>query len=284
MAQETKFNYRDFVSPNDFVSAFWIAANYILIAGTAFACIYFDHLFWYLYFPAVFFIATRQNALQDALGHDSTHYNLFKRKRWNVYGEFFYFVPMFDEFHRYRKDHAIHHKEVWAEEDPARLAFERWGLLKPNVNWFYAWFIKPFLLLDFVYFWRETFTDLLEDPRYRIRILGFWLPIIAASIVFGFWDWLLLYWFVPMLWLKPAVEFWTEVNDHFNVQVGDTRDSRGLFYSLILRSHNDGYHALHHRYPKIPWYNLKKAHKVWSKDRDIEKSHGFFETYRAVKP
>lgn len=283
MSKTGTFNYRDYVGPNDFISAFWIAANYILIAGSAFLCIYFDQLFWFIYWPVVFFIGTRQNALIDALGHDASHYNLFQRKSWNRFGEFFYFVPFFDAFDRYRTDHAIHHIKVGAENDPARQAYERWGLLKPNVNWFYAWFIKPFLLLDFFYFWGEVFRDLVDDPVFRWRIFGFWIPLIAASIVFGFWDWLLLYWFVPMVWIKPAVEYWTEVIDHFNVRVGDTRDTRGIFYSLILRSHNDGYHALHHSYPKIPWYNLKKAQKAFEEVREVEKTHGFVDTYRKVK-
>lgn len=283
MAEQKNFNYRDFVGSNDLLSLFWIVANYVLILGAAAACILLPDYFWWLYFPAIFLIATRQNALQDALGHDASHHNLFSRKAWNVAGEWLYFIPFFDTFQGYRQSHALHHKEVWGENDPARLAYERWGLLLPNINWFYAWFIKPFLLLDFFYFWRETFTSLREDPAYRWRILLFYVPLLGLSLVFGFWDWLILYWFAPMLWLKPAVEYWTEVIDHLNVQVGETRDSRGWFYSILLRSHNDGYHILHHHYPKIPWHRLKAAQKAFEKDRDLEKTYGMLDTYRALK-
>ena len=167
------------------------------------------------------------------------------------------------------------------KEDPAYQNYQHWGVLKENVNWTWIWWIRPFLFYDLPSILVDLWEGLREDADFRWKTIGFWVPLIGLSIWLGFWPLILLYWIVPMLWLVPVIEYWTEVADHYELQTdGDTRDSRGLFLGRFLRGHYDGYHSMHHRYPRIPWYNLKKATRDWEDQKEVEKVYGLAELFR----
>lgn len=273
-----EFNYRDYTTPKDWLSFAAIALNFMMIAGLAYVS-YF-HLHWAFYLPLVFIIATRMNALIDSLGHDATHYNLFSKKSWNKNMEFFAFIPFFYSFEMYRKEHSRHHGFLMTEEDPAYQNYQHWGVLKDNPNWLWIWWIRPFLLYDLPSFVTDTWEGLRDDADFRWKVIAFWVPLIGLSIGFGFWPLILLYWVVPLLWLVPVIEYWTEVADHYAIPENeDTRDSRGLFLGRFLRGHFDGYHTLHHRYPKIPWYHLRRATRDFERHQAVEKIKGLGEMY-----
>lgn len=275
-SKRREFNYRDYTSPKDWLSALAILFNYVLIAGCAYLS-YF-HLHWAFYFPLIFIIATRQNALVDALGHDATHFNLFSSKKVNRSLDFLLFIPFLYSFEMYRKEHSIHHARLMQEDDPAFQNYQHWGVLDEKPNWLWIWWIRPFLLYDLPSILSDTWKGMRDDGEFRWKMLAFWGPLIGLSVWLGFWDIFLLYWVVPLLWLVPVIEFWTEVADHIALKgSGDTRDSRGLFLGRFLRGHNDGYHTLHHLYPRIPWFHTKRATRDWEKLQEVEKIHSLNE-------
>lgn len=278
-AEARKFNYLDYTSPRDGYSVLSILFNYLLIGGLVYLSYW--HLHWAFYFPIAFVIATRQNALIDSLGHDATHYNLFSTRKMNQRTEFFLFIPFWYSFHMYRKEHARHHGFLMQENDPAYQNYQHWGVLDEKPNWAWIWWIRPFLLYDLPSIFVGLWEGLRDDADFRWKWLVFWVPLTGLSIVFGFWPILLLYWVVPLLWLVPVIEYWTEVADHYEMQTdADTRDSRGLFLGRFLRGHYDGYHTLHHKYPRIPWFHLKRATKDYEKLAEVEKIHGLGELYQ----
>jgi fatty acid desaturase len=90
-------------------------------------------------------------------------------------------------------------------------------------------------------------------------------------------DELLLYWVVPMLWCYSSFFYWSEIEDHFNTNTG-TRTNVGWTNWL---THNNGFHSVHHKYPRIPWYRLREAHFALCADSsDI--SRGFLDTFRQI--
>lgn len=273
-----EFNYQDYTSPKDWLSALAIAFNLVAIGGLAYLSYFYLH--WGFYFPIVFVIATRMNALIDSLGHDATHFNLFSRKSWNKATEFIAFIPFFYSFEMYRKEHSQHHGFLMTDRDPAYQNYKHWGVLKEKPNWFWIWWVRPFLLYDLPSFFVDLFEGLRDDSDFRWKVAAFWIPLTGLSIWLGFWPLLLLYWVVPLLWLVPVIEYWTEVADHYGIgEDEDTRDSRGLFLGRFLRGHNDGYHTMHHRYPKIPWFNLPRATRDFEKLKEVEKVSGLGEMY-----
>ncbi|MEM1000919.1 MAG: fatty acid desaturase [Bacteroidota bacterium] len=273
-----QFDYRTYTTPKNWLSALAILLNYLVIGGLAYLS-YF-HLHWAFYLPIVFVIAVRQNALIDALGHDATHYNLFSSRKWCRRMEFVLFIPFLYSFDLYRKEHARHHAFLMQDDDPAYQNYQHWGVLDPNPKWTWIWWIRPFLLYDLPSILTDFWGNLRRDADFRAKTLIFWGTLIGLSIGLGFWPLLLLYWLVPLLWLVPVIEYWTEVADHYAPDPeGDTRDSRGLFLGRFLRGHYDGYHTLHHLYPRIPWYNLKRATRDYERIRGVEKIHGLGEMF-----
>lgn len=238
---------------------------------------------WWLYPIAAFIIGTRQNSLRDILGHEAAHYNLFRNKNLNRLSEIVCFLPLFETFDRYRKEHMTHHKGVMGLNDPARICYERWGLYNSEVNWLFVWFVRPFLLWDALYYLKFIGSTMAENSSYRNRLLIFWLTTLALAIAGGWLLELILYWLIPFFWIKPAVEFWNEVSDHFKVETGDTRVSLGWFHDYILRPHNDGYHTVHHRYPKMAWHELKQYFDHMDKEEKLERTSGFMETYAIIR-
>ncbi len=255
---------KDFMGRNGFISISFILFDWALIVATVALSHYIAYiahplLFAVTYVAAVWFIGSRMVALAEVFGHDSVHYSLFARRSLNYKLDFLWFLPLFESWKSYRDDHAFHHSHLLTPKDPAYRDFERWGLLKPKMNYTWVWFIRPFLLFDTPYMLKTIALSLVKDYNYRNRILAFWLPTLALFWYLGALDLLALYWFVPLLWAYPALIFWSETGEHYRVPNDVTRNTFGLLEWLFVSPHNDRFHYIHHRYPNIPWFRLKRA-------------------------
>lgn len=272
---------KQFSSRDDLKSALAIAVDWAIIVVSAYVSIQAGH--WLVYLGTVWLIGGRMMALGEVLGHDAVHFNLFTHRGANRWLDFLYFLPVFNTFEYYKDEHAIHHKQCMQAQDPTVLEYQRWQLDKPNLNIFYIWWIRPLLFFDTWYFITSIGSDLIHDRAYRVKLLTFWTIVIAIFAYFNALDVLFLYWIVPFLWLKPALEFWSETSDHYCVAAGVTRNCGGLFHRLFLNPHNDGYHTVHHRYAGIPWHQLPEAHRALIGDAEERKVYGFLETYREIR-
>ena len=124
------------------------------------------------------------------------------------------------------------------------------------------WFIRPLLFFDTTHRLKEVWQGLLTERRFRLKVCVLWAPVLAACLMAGTLGNLFLYWIVPLLWAKPALEFWSEVSDHFHPDLshGCTRNCPSVLCRLLFNACQDGYHEVHHRYPTIPWHNVSAAH------------------------
>ena len=113
-----------------------------------------------------------------------------------------------------------------------------------------------------------------------MQLILFWAPLIFTCLIFGQLHNLFMYWIVPLLWVYPIFNYWSEIEEHYNTRNG-SRSNIGKLLNFL--THNEGYHSVHHRYPTIPFYNLPKAHIAFPlPDDDI--STGFIDTYRQIRP
>ena len=92
---------------------------------------------------------------------------------------------------------------------------------------------------------------------------------------------LLLFWIVPALAVMATLNYWSEVGDHYRVRGAETRSDLNPLLNRLV-SHNIGYHALHHRDPKIPWYLLPKAYAAHNHELREEISLGYRQTFGQI--
>ena len=89
-----------------------------------------------------------------------------------------------------------------------------------------------------------------------MRLGLFWAGLLSFAAVIGQLGTILLFWVLPLLWCRYAFLYWSEIADHYNTRQG-TRSRPNAVVNWF--QHNKGYHAAHHRFPAVPWFNLPAA-------------------------
>ncbi|MDT5062240.1 MAG: hypothetical protein QOH63_2699 [Acidobacteriota bacterium] len=229
-----------------------------------------------VYALSVWVIGYFQFAIGEALLHEASHYNLFRKKQWNNNLEFLYALPFFLTISQFRSAHLKHHIRLGSEQDHIVKDYRQFGFFKPTKNIFWLWFVKP--VIGYAGYYYVSSCSLLPR-RSGIKIVVFWILAVFAFWYFGSLQYLLLYWIIPYVLSYCSFMYWSEVQDHYNARSG-TRSNLSFLANLV--THNNGYHFTHHEYPAIPWYRLRDAHNALCPEgTDI--SYGFFDTYEQLK-
>ena len=89
--------------------------------------------------------------------------------------------------------------------------------------------------------------------------------IVLLSIIFNFWNMLILYWIVPLLTSSMVFFQVRSVAEHFAIKsdhaFNRTRTVISPFWEAwLLAPHNINYHLEHHLYPSVPFYKLPELH------------------------
>ena len=100
---------------------------------------------------------------------------------------------------------------------------------------FYIWFLKPFL-------GGPTWYYLKSGPDFdswssRLQLVAFWVPVLALFIATGTWEFLVVYWMIPLVWSFPIFQYWSEIEEHYNTLSGAR--SNVSFWDNFFK-HNEG--------------------------------------------
>jgi fatty acid desaturase len=243
---------------DDRLAILFIALDYLSIVVIAVFAIAAHSLLVTL--VAIVLIAGRQVAFLN-LVHAAAHCSLFSTKRRNDHADLLVGYPIFDAVAPYRSYHLDHHRDV-ALKRPDRFDYLQDQLPAPDASALrrtWVLIIKPllgFAGIDYLQVTLETYRD---DASLARKALAFWLTLLGIFSYAGWLSYLLVYWFLPLVWLYPVFYFWAEISDHHAV-LDESRNQRGLFYCLFLKGH-EMYHAVHHRYPDIPFYRINVANR-----------------------
>lgn len=276
---------------NNWYNFFSIGLDWLLIALAITISQLYPNIVVYLL--AIILIGGRMRGL-DNLMHEASHNMLFKSRLLNKWlGSIFVAFPVFTNFKPYRESHYKHHKYLWTDQDPDTSELKALGLNHTIITKgdFVFKYILGSLFIKHIFkniqgcitrfFSKQGQTNL----EYAVK-LGMWISIITLSVVFNFWMGLVLYWFVPLVTVFPVIRFWSDLADHSGLETSDplysSRNNYGSWVErMILSPHHDSFHIVHHLFPYIPHYRLKKAHIVLLKNPDYAKAHhctGFFKT------
>jgi len=264
-----------------------VAGEYLAAGGAVWAALTWPS--WWSYALAVLVIGTRQYALAEALTHEAAHGNLCASRRLNDALGRLTTWPFFYVLSGYRRYHLEHHRVPL--DDPENNIYEQyadWGLPDPAARlsraravWLFVG--RPLLGVMAVHHGRTLLSNVRWD-RDLVEtwcMLGAWALACAAAWKLGLLEAVLLLWVVPQLLVVGTLDFWSETADHYRVRGADTRSTLGPFLNRFV-SHNIGYHALHHRYPGIPWFNLPRAYAALRPQLREQASTGYLQALRQI--
>jgi len=251
-----EMNMKPFMITNDWLSILYIVWEYVVTLAIIVLAVMAHHPLVTL--VAIPLIAGRQVAFLNLM-HAASHHSLFSKKHTNDRVDLFVGYVIFDSVRAYRSYHLLHHRE-FTRKDPNRFEYLHERLRgHGDGGWRRTWevLIKPFLGAEGLGFVRATIEQAREYPLWTLKLGAYWSVVLTFLWWQGWLGYFLLYWILPMVWLYPIFYNWSELSDHYAAK-DDVRLQRGLFYLLFLKGH-EMYHAVHHRYPRIPFYRVKAA-------------------------
>ena len=249
-----------------FVDSLWFWAG-IFLAWTLVAR--WPH--WWTIALAVPAIATRYYALL-IVGHDGIHRRLFRSPRWNDwFADLIVFAPVGAITRINNQNHLGHHRHLSTEDDPDLHQFTCTNKYRLPLLLIYLSGVASFRKAFTNVFFRRTENSKSERTvsPYTVRdvvVIGIWqISLIGGLTLFVAW------WAYPVLWLAPlyltfiadnfrafAEHSWPEPDAQANYHRLITYVSNPL-ERLLVAPCNMNYHAAHHLWPSIPYYNLPGA-------------------------
>ncbi|SDX35882.1 Fatty acid desaturase [Marininema mesophilum] len=274
---------------NNWYNFFAIGLDWLIIAS-AIGMYYLYPSIW-VYLLTITIIGSRMRGL-DIMMHESSHHMLFKNRKLNKWvASFFAAFPILISHHAYRKGHMVHHKYLWSEMDPDFQRYQLVGLDTPptsRIQFLLRHCLRPLFLIHLPIYLMGMLKVTMyakDEPRFDVVIrVTYWTLIITASIVFDFWLEFILFWFVPFFTTLQIIKYWAEMAEHAGLESDNelfaSRNSFGNWFERkLIHPHRNSFHLVHHLFPAVPHYNIKKAHLLLMEDPEYQKAHhctGFF--------
>jgi len=108
-----------------------------------------------------------------------------------------------------------------------------------------------------------------------IFMCSLWCIFTGIFIYFGLLKYLILFWFVPLLLVFPVIGWFIEIAEHYpliadaklDLYASRNRNSN-IIECFLFGIHNESYHLTHHLKPGVPYWNIKRAHKIMLQDKN----------------
>jgi fatty acid desaturase len=114
--------------------------------------------------------------------------------------------------------------------------------------------------------------------------MGFSLICFAAiGITLVGWKFILIYWLVPYLTAFQVITWFIELAEHYplvkNAQY-DLYATRNRFShpieAFFTSMHGENFHLIHHLFPGVPFWKMKKAHEILLNDNEYARINASF--------
>ncbi len=201
--------------------------------------------------------------------HEVVHSSIFQKTKPGVERALglLYAITSGISASQFTRWHLDHHDGLGTyDEDPKR----HWLSPKKNKRWFKALYCTPVLM--FIYF-RAAANEVRTYPAaLRALIARERMATIAIQLSAGFLLWyiggagaMLRVWFLPYFIVFPIAFTINRLGQHYNID-----PTHPLKWSTVMRPSGlwdflfvySNYHAEHHYFPRVPFYNLRKLHMI----------------------
>ncbi|BCJ44516.1 fatty acid desaturase [Actinoplanes ianthinogenes] len=245
------------------------------------------HTPWWLAVPvcivAIFFIGGRQRGIAGML-HMATHRAFMANHRvGSVIGAVLGGYPVLQSYTGYRASHlGEHHGRLGdPDRDPDYRQYRDNGLCGDDLSRRalrrYLWrVITPRATASYVlYLLRHRIMTASEHPTERVLRVTLLAAVLAWAVLGGWWPWLLLLWFVPLVTTQVWIGAVSELMEHFPlIETAPRVDiymSWNRVYGLGTRfllgeKDGEGFHLVHHLYPRTPMWRLREVDAILRRD------------------
>lgn len=254
--------------------------------------IYIYHFSYYLLPISLLIIGSRQRALATIL-HEASHSALTKNKKIGKFlGTYFSGYLIFQSWDSYYISHVKnHHPKLGSNEDPDYQYYLATGIFQEQTKtqFFWKFLFSHFLCLKILESLKYLLLNRLIISTSKVELVKIGIvQIILFTIMSRFIgaEGYFLFWLLPYLTTFQMIT-WFELSEHYpmikNAEI-NLASSRNRFSHPIEQfftgMHAENYHLIHHLFPAIPFWNLKKAHEILLKDEEYriinEKFGGIF--------
>ncbi|MCI4066898.1 fatty acid desaturase family protein [Micromonospora sp. R77] len=288
IAPDVRRELRQLCKLDNFHGPLGVLLDYAVIAFSVYLCL---GVSWWFYPISAILIGSTQRAFANLL-HDSSHKILARNQKLNLLlGTVFSGYLILHLFNPYRNTHVGYHHRYLGdpEKDPDYSFHVDCGLYDHKESDLV--FFGKNILLSALGFRTVRYIKYIIDDRVfckapqakvsmpvslrteRFAILAQWVVIVGVALAFGWAPYLLAFWFVPLFTTAIAIGWLTELAEHYPLpesedkQVLMTRNRKGwAIENFLFGRHHDHYHLVHHLNTGVPFWNMKKAHRVLLRD------------------
>jgi fatty acid desaturase len=241
---------------------------------------------------AVCYIGVRQRHLSN-LAHECVHSKLMATRVGNRLIGYVLTAFLGEGFLPYRKSHYVHHAKLGSDDDPMFQSYRAGDIRAAGAGSSRRSFVWRVIVSNSV--WRlpkaAALTLVTKAPGETWRALvaraALWAGVVAVCWSFGAAWSFLLYWLVPLIFVRPVVTWITDLGNHAGLientdVLMQTRgwSSHWLTRHLLGGHLDDMYHPIHHWCPQIPWRRLPEAKSMASQSLprwdDVPWCSGYF--------
>ncbi|MEU0658488.1 fatty acid desaturase family protein [Streptomyces lavendulocolor] len=265
-----------------------LLGDYALVAASVYLCVGVSYWFYPL---ALVLIGSTQRAFVNLL-HESSHKVLARNGRLNLLlGTVFSGYLVLHMYNPYRNSHiGFHHRFLGDPEKDPDYGFHVDVGIYDHTQSDRKFFVRniasailglraaayvTYVVRDRVLFRPEDVTVSMPVRQGTERVLLFlqWAAIVSLCAWRGWLPELLLFWFVPLFTTAIAIGWLSELAEHYPLpesesrQILMTRNRHGwALERFLLGRHHDNYHLVHHLNTGVPFWNMKRAHRVLLQD------------------
>ncbi|KYF54732.1 hypothetical protein BE04_17960 [Sorangium cellulosum] len=246
------------------------------------------------YVVAIFFIGGRQRALAGVL-HQACYGTLMSSTKIGAtLGATLAGYPMLQSFTGYRLSHVVNHHGRFGDpqRDPDYLQYQRIGLCGQNLRRerlrkYLLTLAGPRSTLSYIaYLVRHRILHKEEASWERyVRIVGL-LTIFVVAGATGWLGVLVAYWFVPLVTTQVWIGAIAELLEHYplietaprvDIYMTWNRHYNPVERFLLGEEEGEGYHLVHHIFPRVPLWRLKEVDAILRRDpayADLKRPRG----------
>ncbi len=226
---------------------------------------------------AICYIGVRQRHLSN-LAHECVHSKLMATRWGNRLVGYALTALLGEGFLPYRSTHYVHHAKLGSDDDPMFQSYKAGNIWAAGTVPSRRAFVLRFIVYGGLWRLPKTAVRTLvtKAPEETWRALAaramLWAAVIAACWPLDAVAPFLLYWLVPLVFVRPVVTWITDLGNHAGLIENEdvllqTRgwSSHWLTRHLLGGHLDDMYHPVHHWCPQIPWRRLPEARALAAK-------------------